>query len=199
MKKSSVLENIFGSIICLIIAGLIYNYFNHGVWRNVVIGFLILGSIGSIYEIFDKRTIVTPDAHGSKRFKTTIPKFTALKKFKNTEIKFEKIKKKYTVIAAFYNGYKFNLYEDTSNYKLAKKQMEEVVNVVDKHLNEIAFDIGGSFLDYPIIISGMVHFKFVTKKKVLKVNNDLKNMHRKGELLDFDDTLMSALESILGI
>ena len=199
MKKNSVLENIFGSIICLIIAGLIYNYFDHGVWRNVGIGFLILGSIGSIYEIFDKRIIVTPDAHGSKRFKTTIPKFTALKKFKNADIEFEKIKKKYKVIATFYNGYKFNLYKDISNYKLAKKQMEEVVNVVDKNLNEIAFGIGGSFLDYPMIISGMVHFKYVTKKRVLEVNNDLKDMHHNGELSDFDDTLMGALESILGI
>ena len=45
----------------------------------------------------------------------------------------------------------------------------------------------------------MVHFKYVTKKKVIEVNNDLKDMHRKGELLDFDDRLMGTLESILGI
>ena len=35
--------------------------------------------------------------------------------------------------------------------------------------------------------------------KVIEVNNDLKDMHRKGELLDFDDRLMGTLESILGI
>ena len=50
-----------------------------------------------------------------------------------------------------------------------------------------------------MIISGMVYFKYVTKKRVLEVNNDLKDMHHKGELLDFDDTLMGVLESILGI
>ena len=31
------------------------------------------------------------------------------------------------------------------------------------------------------------------------INNDLKEMHHTGGLLDFDDTLMGALESILGI
>jgi len=198
-KKESVPESIFGFILCFIFAGLIYNYFEYSLWRNLGIGFFILGGIGSIYEVFNKRDTSAQSNPVSQRYKTTIPKFTALKKFKNADIEFKKIKKKYKVIAAFYNGYKFNLYEDTSNYKLAKKQMEGIVNVVDKNLNEIAFGIGGSFLDYPMIISGMVYFKYVTKKRVLEVNNDLKDMHHKGELLDFDDTLMGVLESILGI
>lgn len=203
MKEDSTAEKFFGSVFCFVIAGLIYNYFDSGMWRNIGIGFFVLGGFGAIYEIFDKgkgktHTAVR-DTPGTQKYKTTIPKFTALKKIKNGEMKIEEIKKRYVVIARFYNNYKFNLYKDTSNFKLAEKQMNDIVNVVDANLNEIADGIGGSFLDFPMLISGMVHFKYVTKKKVIEVNNDLKDMHHKGKLLDFDDRLMGALESILGI
>ena len=111
----------------------------------------------------------------------------------------DEIKKRYKIIAKFYNNYKFNLYKDVSNYKIAQKQMNDVVNVVEANLNEIAEGTGTSFLDFSMLISGMVYFKFVTKKRVIEVNNDLKEMHNTGEHLDFDDRIMGALESILGI
>ena len=50
-KKESVPESIFGFILCSIFAGLIYNYFEYSLWRNLGIGFFILGGIGSIYLI----------------------------------------------------------------------------------------------------------------------------------------------------
>ena len=164
------------------------------------IGAAALMAIGSFQLSTEEPKINNKsDTPSPQKYKTTIPKFTALKKLKNGEMKLDEIKKRYGVIAEFYNSYKFNLYNDISNRKIAEKQMNDIVNVLDKNLNEIAEGTGGLFLDYPMLISGMIHLKFVTKKRAIEVNNDLKEMHHTGGLLDFDDTLMGALESILGI
>ena len=54
MKKYSAAENFFGSVFCFVIAGLIYNYVDSGIWRNIGIGFFVIGGFGPIYDIFDK-------------------------------------------------------------------------------------------------------------------------------------------------
>tara|TARA_B100000767_G_scaffold114427_1_gene109155 strand:- start:92 stop:676 length:585 start_codon:yes stop_codon:yes gene_type:complete len=166
-------------------------------WWVGTAAFLAFGSFGVSTE--EKKINDISNEPGLQEYKTTVSKFTSLKKFNNSEMGLDQIKKRYGVIAEFYNNYKFNLYNDISNRKIAEKQMNDIVNVLDKNLNDIAHGTNGSFLSYPMIISGMVHFKFVTKKRVTQVHNDLKRMHKTGELLDFDDILMGVLESILGI
>ena len=187
----------------ILLAGLaIYLYsIETSLWLVGAAAFIGFGNFGLAFEKpkSKKSDTAVRDTPGTQKYKTTIPKFTALKKLMNAEMKLDEIKKRYVTIARFYNNYKFNLYKDISNYKLAEKQMNDIVNVVDTNLNEIVEEIGGSFLDFPMLISGMVHFKYVTKKRAIEVNNDLKDMHHKGELLDFDNRLMNALESILGI
>jgi len=194
----------FNLVFGILLAGLaIYLYsIETSLWWVGAAAFISFGSFGVAFEKpkSKKSDTAVRDTPKTQKYKTTIPKFTALKKLRNGEMKLDEIKKRYVVIAKFYNNYKFNLYKDTSNYKLAEKQMNDIVNVVETNLNEIAKGIvGGSFLDFPMLISGMVHFKYVTKKRAIEVNNDLKEMHHTGGLLDFDDTLMGALESILGI
>jgi len=193
-----------GYIICgmILFAITIYIFYNvdNGTSKNVwmgVLAFLGIGAFGVAFE--EPKDTTVRDTPKVQRFKTSIPKFTSLNKLKNGEMKLDEIKKRYKIIAKFYNNYKFNLYKDVSNYKIAQKQMNDIVNVVEANLNEIAEGTGTSFLDFPMLISGMVYFKFVTKKRVIEVNNDLKEMHNTGERLDFDDKIMGALESILGI
>ena len=51
MKEDSTAEKFFGSVFCFVIAGLIYNYVDSGIWRNIGIGFFVLGGFGAISEI----------------------------------------------------------------------------------------------------------------------------------------------------
>jgi hypothetical protein len=167
-------------------------------WWVVAAAFIALGSFGLATEKPrpQEEDTVARDTPGIQRYKTTIPKFKEIKKLKNGEMKLDEIKKRYEIIAEFYKKYKFNLYKDISNRKIAQKQMEDIVNVVDKNLIKISL---GTSIKSSMLISGMIHLKFVKKKRVIKVNNDLKEMHDTGERIGFDVRLMTALESILGI
>jgi len=66
MKKDSTAEKIFGSLFCFVIAGLIYNYIDSGMWRNIGIGFFVLGGFGAIYEIFVKSKSESYDTSKNK-------------------------------------------------------------------------------------------------------------------------------------
>tara|TARA_Y100000590_G_scaffold439743_1_gene564191 strand:- start:3528 stop:4349 length:822 start_codon:yes stop_codon:yes gene_type:complete len=107
----------------------------------------------------------------------------------------DEIKEKYKIIAKFYNNYKIIDYGKISNKKIAQKQMEDIVNVVDKNLAILS--AGTENTPYRMLIVGIVTFKLTTKEQVIKVHNDLKKMYKKGKLLEFDDRLMTALENIL--
>ena len=113
------------------------------------------------------------------------------------------ILKKYKVIASFYNDYKFIDYKKKSNKKLAKKQMADIVNILDKNLNEMeeffSHDsvIMAENIDYKFILVGVITFKLIKSEKLKAVNVDLKKLYKLGELADFDIRLMDALERIL--
>ena len=185
----------------IVLSGLAFYLYSTGtsLWWVGAAAFLALGAFNNAFEELKGQTEDTAvrDTPGIQEYKTTIPQFTAIKKLKNGKMKLDEIKKRYKIIAGVYKNYKFNLYKDISNRKIAQKQMEDIVNVLDKNLIEIS--LGTSIRSFPMLISGMIHFKFVTKKRVIEVNNDLKEMHNTGEHVGFDARLMGTLESILGI
>ena len=69
MKKESTVEKISGLIFCFVIAGLIYNYVDSGMWRNIGIGFLVLIGFVALYEIFDKGKSKSYDTSKIQRFR----------------------------------------------------------------------------------------------------------------------------------
>lgn len=105
------------------------------------------------------------------------------------------IQRRYKIVAKFYNDYKFINYSNIKNKKIALKQMEDIVNVVDKNLSEIS--AGTENTPYRMLIVGMVTFKLLTANQIKKVHNDLAKMYKLGERLEFDDRLMNALRNIL--
>jgi len=78
MKKESTVEKISGLIFCFVIAGLIYNYVDSGMWRNIGIGFLVLVGFVALYEIFDKGKSKSYDTSKIQRFDTSKNKFADL-------------------------------------------------------------------------------------------------------------------------
>ena len=78
MKKESTVEKISGLIFCFVIAGLIYNYVDSGMWRNIGIGFLVLIGCVALYEIFDKGKSKSYDTSKIQRFDTSKNKFADL-------------------------------------------------------------------------------------------------------------------------
>lgn len=106
------------------------------------------------------------------------------------------IQKRYKQIANFYNTYKIIDYGEKGNQKIAKKQMEDIVNVVKKNIDELKELTQDTETIYLIV--GMITFKHTTKDVVKKVNKDLKKLYDLGQLLAFDRRLMHALEDILG-
>jgi len=111
------------------------------------------------------------------------------------------IQKKYKIIASYYNNYKFIDYTKKTNRKIAKKQMLDIVNVLDKNLHDMELffdkDAEEANIDYKVILVGIITFKHLKKETLKKVNLDLKKLFEKGKQLDFDPRLMNALERIL--
>ena len=113
------------------------------------------------------------------------------------------IQKKYKIIASYYNNYKFIDYTKKTNRKIAKKQMLDIVNVLDKNLRamELFFeqddDDKEDNIDYKSILVGCITFKHIKKETLKKVNLDLRKLFERGKQLDFDTRLMDALERIL--
>ena len=109
------------------------------------------------------------------------------------------IQKKYKIIASFYNNYKFIDYGKKLNRQIAKKQMADIVNILDPNLNEMEefFAQDTRSVDYKIILVGIITFKHMKKETLNKVHVDLAKLYEMGQLLDFDSRLMGALERIL--
>mgnify|MGYP006080492589 FL=1 len=113
------------------------------------------------------------------------------------------IQKHYKIIASFYNNYKFIDYTKKINRKTAKKQMLDIVNILDKNL-EIMEDFfaqdetsSDDPIDYQIILVGIITFRLMKKETLNEVSKDLKNLHHKGEQSEFPMELMTALEKVL--
>lgn len=104
------------------------------------------------------------------------------------------IQNKYKIMAKFYKSYKFIDYADKKSHKTAKKQMADIVNILDKNL----FDLSAlTDTEVPFLIVGMITFKHVTKEQVVKVNNDLAKLYKMGLQLNFNERLMTSLEFVL--
>jgi len=109
------------------------------------------------------------------------------------------IQNKYKIIASFYNNYKFIKYGEKSNNKIAKKQMKDIVYVLEPNLEDMLefFAVDNRNVDYQIILVGIVTFKHMKKETLNKVNADLAKLYETGQLLNFDERLMGALERVL--
>ena len=113
------------------------------------------------------------------------------------------IRKHYKIIASFYNNYKFIDYTKKTNQKIAKKQMLDIVKVLDRNL-EIMEDFFSQDeteskvpVNYLFILVGVTSFKLMKKETLNKVNKDLKKLYLKGEQSEFPMELMTALEKVL--
>jgi hypothetical protein len=113
------------------------------------------------------------------------------------------IHKHYKIIASFYNNYKFIDYTKKINRKTAKKQMLDIVNILDKNL-EIMEDFfaqdetsSDDPIDYKIILIGIITFRLMKKETLNEVSKDLKKLYLKGEQSEFPMELMTALEKVL--
>ena len=113
------------------------------------------------------------------------------------------IHKHYKIIASFYNNYKFIDYTKKINRKTAKKQMLDIVNILDKNL-EIMEDFfaqdetrSDDPIDYEIILVGIITFRLMKKETLNEVSKDLKKLYLKGEQSEFPMELMTALEKVL--
>ena len=114
---------------------------------------------------------------------------------KKLKMQKSEIQKRYKKVAKFFNNYKIIDYTNIGQKKIAQKQMEDIVNVVDKNLAEVS--AGTKNTPYRILVVGMISFKLISKEQVIKVHNDLEELYKKGKLLEFDDSLMNALRKIL--
>ena len=114
---------------------------------------------------------------------------------KKLKMQKSEIQKRYKKVAKFFNNYKIIDYTNIGQKKIAQKQMEDIVNVVDKNLSEVS--AGTENTPYRILVVGMITFKLISKEQVIKVHNDLRKLYKKGKLLEFDNRLMTALKKIL--
>ena len=109
----------------------------------------------------------------------------------------ELIQKKYKIIASFYNNYKFIDYTKKTSRKTAKKQLSDIVNVLDENLSEMVEFFDHREVDYKIILVGIITFKHIKKETLNKVHLDLKKVYELGQEIDLGSELMGALERIL--
>ena len=133
---------------------------------------------------------------------TCIPEWTCkvsiaegkTKSKKKLKIQKSEIQKRYKKVAKFFNNYKIIDYTNIGQRKIAQKQMEDLVNVVDKNLSEVSAKTGTPYL---ILLTGMITFKLITKDQVIRVREDLKKLYDLGKHLNLSPKLMNALKNIL--
>ena len=103
------------------------------------------------------------------------------------------------VIAEFYNDYQIINFNDQDELKskkeVLKKQMEELVNVVLPSLAKL----GETNSEMPVgmLLASLVAENLVTKEKFIEVQNNLKEMKKLGELLNFDMKLVATLNALV--
>jgi len=121
----------------------------------------------------------------------------ALNEKKEEKKRKEFIQKKYKIIANFYNNYKIIDYTKKTSRKTAKKQLSDIVNILDENLSEMVEFFGYGEIDYKIVLVGIITFKHIKKETLNKVHLDLKKVYELGQEIDLGSELMGALERIL--
>ena len=164
-------------------------------WFGLLVAFLVVGGIAMMISKNSSsktRSRSTPKTY-TENYKET---YSEPDNSDSSEIMPKpEIQRRYKIIAKFYNNYRFIDYGKIKNKKVAQKQMEDIVNVVDKNLSEIS--AGTANTPYRMLIVGMVTFKLLSTNQIKKVHKDLGKMYELGQRLQFDDRLMNALRNIL--
>ena len=102
-------------------------------------------------------------------------------------------------ISKFYNDYVIINFNDPdevkSKNKVLKKQMEDLVNIVLPSLAKL----GESNSEMPVgmLLATLVAENLVSKEKFIGVQNNLKEMKKLGELLQFDVKLTATLNALV--
>ena len=102
-------------------------------------------------------------------------------------------------ISQFYNDYEIINFTDPnelkSKQKTLKKQMEELVNTVLPALSKL----GETNKEMPVgmLLASLVAENLVPKQKFIDVQNNLKEMKKIGNLLNFDAKLMAILDALV--
>ena len=102
-------------------------------------------------------------------------------------------------ISKFYNDYVIINFSDPdevkSKDKVLKKQMEDLVNVVLPSLAKL----GESNSEMPVgmLLATLVAENLVSKETFIDVQNNLKEMKKLGELLQFDVKLTATLNALV--
>ena len=102
-------------------------------------------------------------------------------------------------ISDFYNNYIIINFNDPdelkSKDKVLKKQMEDLVNIVLPSLAKL----GESNSEMPVgmLLASLVAENLVSKEKFIDVQNNLKEMKKLGELLQFDIKLTATLNALV--
>ena len=102
-------------------------------------------------------------------------------------------------ISQFYNEYQVINFSDQNELKSEKKaltkQMEELVNIVLPCLAKIGET--DSEMLVGMLLASLVSDKLVSEEKFIEVQNNLKEMKKLGDMLDFDKRLVGILNALV--
>ena len=102
-------------------------------------------------------------------------------------------------ISQFYNEYEVINFRDQNSLKSQnqrlKKQMEDLVNVVLPCLAKL----GETNSEMPVgmLLASLVSDKLVSEEKFIEVQNNLKEMKKLGDMLNFDNRLVGILNALV--
>jgi len=102
-------------------------------------------------------------------------------------------------ISQFYNEYEIINFRDQNELKSQKKaltkQMEELTNIVLPCLAKL----GETNSEMPVgmLLASLVSDKLVSEEKFIEVQNNLKEMKKLGDILDFDKRLVGILNALV--
>jgi len=102
-------------------------------------------------------------------------------------------------ISQFYNEYEIINFRDQnslkSQNKKLKKQMQDLVNVVLPCLAKL----GETNSEMPVgmLLVSLVSDKLISEEKFIKVQNNLKEMKKLGDMLGFDKRLVGILNALV--
>ena len=102
-------------------------------------------------------------------------------------------------ITQFYNEYQVINFRDQNELKSQKKaltkQMEELANIVLPCLAKL----GETNSEMPVgmLLASLVSDKLVSEEKFIEVQNNLKEMKKLGDMLNFDNRLVGILNALV--
>ena len=102
-------------------------------------------------------------------------------------------------ISQFYNEYQVINFSDQNELKSEKKaltkQMDELVSIVLPCLAKIGET--DSEMLVGMLLASLVSDKLVSEEKFIEVQNNLKEMKKLGDMLDFDKRLVGILNALV--